>query len=152
VVGEPEYESADPAVLAEVESTLRYKQSAQAAYEQVGPTGTSSDQVEAATDRILEHEYGSPPTSAATTSDSGDIEQDYDPNPLTRQASMKHELVHQGTSSEGAAMFGGVDTPAYNKWWYNPQNWAADEVAAYGAEIQYLQQSVLFTRPMATYH
>jgi hypothetical protein len=76
----------------------------------------------------------------------------YDPNPLTRQGTFKHELVHQQTALTGTAMFGGKDTPAFVKWWNNPQNYAADEVSAYTAGIRYLQQVLLFTRPMTDYH
>jgi RHS repeat-associated protein len=150
-VGEPEYESADPAVLARVQRALEFQTAARAAYAAVGPTGTSADQVNSAVDEILSRKYGAIGT-AATTNSSAEIEMNYDPNPLTRQGTFKHELVHQQTALTGTAMFGGKDTPAFVKWWNNPQNYAADEVSAYTAGIRYLQQVLLFTRPMTDYH
>lgn len=126
--------------LEQVRRAIEFQKDARAAYQKFGPTAKSVKELEASVDKSLEEKYG-PIGTAGTTDSSGNIEVKPDPNPYTRNATRQHERVHQQAVREGIAKYG-KDTPAYYKWYLNPQRWAENEVKAYSAGIRYLEQSL----------
>lgn len=138
-------EPVDPDVLAEAADTESFQEDARAAYQRYGTRAQSVDQLESEVDRALSSKYGRVGI-AGNTSSSGQVQVAYDPNPLTRDATTAHEDVHAATTAYGRATYG-AGTQAFNKWWTNPQNWAADEVNAYSAGIHSLQTAILFSVP-----
>jgi len=59
--------------------------------------------------KTLEKKYGKIGTAGSTNS-SGKVEIKSDPNPYTREATVRHERVHQQTVEAGIAKYG-KDTP-----------------------------------------
>jgi RHS repeat-associated protein len=124
----------------DVVDTIKFQKDARAAYEKFGPGAKSVEGLEQDVTKTLEKKYGEIGTAGSTNS-SGKVEIKPDPNPYTREATTRHERVHQQTVVAGIAKYG-KDTPAFKQWFYNPQNWAKDEVKAYSAGIAYLEQSL----------
>jgi len=133
----------DPATKAEIEHTIEFEEDARAQYRRFGRTARSVDELERNVDAALSRRWGGI-SVAGTTSSSGAVEIADEPNPYLRNATELHEAVHHATVQEGIARFG-EDTPEYNRWFNNPRNWAADEVNAYTAGINYLRGVLLIT-------
>jgi len=121
----------------EVVDTIKFQKDARSAYEKFGPGAKSVEELEQNVTKTLEKKYGEIGTAGSTNS-SGQVEIKPDPNPYTREATARHEGVHKATVEAGIAKYG-KDTPAFKQWFYNPQNWARDEVKAYSAGIAYLE-------------
>jgi len=128
----------------EVNTTIEFQKDARAAYEKYGPTAKTVNELENNVDKTLSKKWGEIEV-AGTTNSSGNVEIKPDPNPYTREATRRHENVHRQTTMEGVAKYG-KDTPAFKKWWYNPQRWASDEVKAYSAGISYLEEVLRTTK------
>jgi hypothetical protein len=124
----------------EVVGTITFDKDARAAYGRFGPAAKTVEALEERVTKALEAKYGRIGTAGSTES-SGKVEVKPDPNPYTREATARHEAVHQQTVEAGIAKYG-QDTPAFRQWYYNPQNWAKEEVKAYTADIKYLEQSL----------
>jgi hypothetical protein len=121
----------------QIEGDIQFDKDARAAYQKFGPTAKSVKELEEKVKAELTKKYGAIGV-AGTTDASGKVEVKPDPNKYRVEATNVHERVHQQTTLEGIAKYG-AGTPAFKAWRNNPQNWAADEVKAYSADIKYMQ-------------
>jgi RHS repeat-associated protein len=121
----------------QLEDRLASNDRMSARYAKFGPQASTVDQLEDMVRGDITRDGGTA-TVAGTTDSSGSTETAYDPNQYRRQSTQLHEDVHANTTATGIAMYG-RGTPEFNNWYYNPQNWAADEVAAYAASGTYLR-------------
>jgi hypothetical protein len=105
------------------------------------PANKTGADIEAAVQKSIAAQ-GFATTVAGTTDDSGNIQITPRADPcakLREGATMAHEKVHQNTQ-KALEKKHGVKTPAFFAAWNNGQNWAQDEVKAYGADQTYVKK------------
>jgi hypothetical protein len=134
------YHPADFKELLFAQSSIKFAIDARAAYIRYGRRARTVRELEDRVDAFLKRKYGDV-VIAGTTDSSGNVEIKDDPNPYTKEASVRHEAVHRRTILAGIERYG-KDTPEFTRWYQNPRRWAADEVKAYSAEIKYMRQTL----------
>lgn len=119
----------------DINDKIRFARDARDAYRRFGRRANSVEFLNRIVRAFLEEKYGEIRVAGLTDSQ-GHITI-IDDTPQTRA----HEEAHRRDLLEGQRRFG-VDTPAYNKWYNNPRNYAAREVRAYAAGILNLQKQL----------
>ncbi|HEX7316773.1 MAG TPA: RHS repeat-associated core domain-containing protein [Pyrinomonadaceae bacterium] len=122
----------------QLEADIEFDRDAAAAYAKAGETAKSVAELEKMVDEILTPKYGKPKIAGYTTAD-GKSKVKKDPNPYRVKATAVHEKVHREAAREGIAKYG-KGTKDFNRWWNDPKRFAANEVKAYTADIEYMQR------------
>jgi hypothetical protein len=122
----------------ELAGDVEFVKDIRAAYAKAGRKAKSVDDFEDMVAEIMYPKYGEMDIAGYT--DKGGKKTVYkDPNPFREEATRVHERVHEQSIKAGIAKYG-KETPAYDKWYYNPKRWAADEVKAYTADLKYMER------------
>jgi RHS repeat-associated protein len=107
-------------------------------FRRYGPIARDVTELKAMVKAYVERRCHCRTVVAGTTSSTGQVTVTQDENPYRTEATRRHEEVHRQTTLQGHRMYG--SGAAFDRWWYNPRNWAADEIKAYSTEIRYMQQ------------
>ena len=121
-----------------IEQKIAFDQDVANLYDAYGGAAEDVSQLERWVDSNLQQRGYHVYTSGETNTTTGAVSTNYDSDSVVREATEEHEAVHKATINQGLQQFRG-QTPEFRQWLYNPVNWAADEVAAYGASIKYYQ-------------